>query len=279
MLQTVLGFDSATIGSAFLVSPAAMSKRLTRAKEKIREAGIPFRLPERDELAGRLAAVLDAIYAAFTADWTEASEALYLSHLLTELLPGEAEALGLLALLFHIEARRPARRNGAGEYVPLSEQDQTLWNHAMIHRAEALLHQAGAMGVVGRYQLEAAIQSAHVHRCRSGVANWPHILRLYDALPATPVVAVNRAIAVAELEGAEAGVAVLDAIQDSRLTEYQPYWAARAELLARAERWEEAEAAYAVAIGLERDPAVRQFLQRRLTSTTARRSEVSGDRR
>jgi predicted RNA polymerase sigma factor len=142
-----------------------------------------------------------------------------------------------------------------------------------------LLHQAGALGAMGRYQLEAAIQSAHVHRCRTGIANWAHILRLYDALPGTPVVAVNRAIAVAEIDGAAAGVGLLDSIRDPRLAEYQPYWAARAELLARAERWAEAEAAYAVAMGLEKDPAVRQFLQGRLTNTAGRRSGESADRR
>src|ERR1700722_7282493 len=164
MLQVVLGLDAKTIASAFLSSPAAMAKRLVRAKDKIRQAGIPFRVPERDELPERLGAVLDAIYAAFTEGWTDpggadvirrdlTAEALFLARVVTELLPDEPEALGLLALMLHAEARRAARRQAHGEYVPLAEQDPTLWNSAMMWEAEMLLLRAGAMGSIGRYQL------------------------------------------------------------------------------------------------------------------------------
>jgi RNA polymerase sigma-70 factor (ECF subfamily) len=278
ILQAVLGLDAKTIASAFLASPAAMSKRLVRAKEKIREAGIPFRIPEREELAARLGGVLDAIYAAFTEGWTDpggadvirrdlTEEALFLARLVTELLPDEPEALGLLALMLHAEARRRARRQAQGEYVPLARQDPALWDSRMMLEAEALLRRAGAMGSIGRYQLEAALQSAHVYRCRTGQANWAEVVQLYDALFAlagSPVVAINRALAIAELHGAPAGLqAMPDLAADPRLAEYQPYWAARAELLAKTGAFDDARRAYEIATGLERDPAVRNFLQRR----------------
>lgn len=278
MLQVVLGLEAKTIASAFLTSPAAMSKRLVRAKTKIREAAIPFVIPERQELTARVGAVLDAIYAGFTEGWTDAvgadvarrdltAEAIFLARLITELLPEEPEALGLLALMLFAEARRRARREAHGEYVPLAAQDTSLWDWQMIAEAEALLRRASGLGVIGRYQLEGALQSAHVHRCRSGRANWREVVRIYDALfamTASPVVAINRALALAEIDGARAA---LDAMQqvagDPRLAEYQPYWAARAELLAKSGAHDEARAAYQMAVGLERDPAVRRFLQRR----------------
>jgi predicted RNA polymerase sigma factor len=278
MLQALLGVDAAMIASAFLVSPKTMGQRLVRAKDKIRQAGIPFRIPERAELPDRLAAVLDAIYAAFSEGWTDsggtdaarrdlAEEALYLGQLVTELLPGEPEGLGLLALMLHVEARRPARRNSRGEYVPLAEQDISLWNTGMIWVAEESLLRASRANAIGRYQLEAALQSAHVHRRRTGESNWPSIVELYDALLAlsnSPVVAINRSLAVAEACGAAAGLNSLQELcGDARLIEYQPYWAARADLLARTGATVQAREAYEVAIGLERDPAVRRFLQQR----------------
>jgi len=278
ILQVVLGLDAASIASAFLMSPAAMGKRLVRAKNKIRQAGVPFRIPERDELADRLEYVLDAIYAAFAEGWVDptgadvarrdlAEEALFLGRLVAGLLPTAAEALGLLALMLHAEARRPARRNAAGEYVPLAEQDPEQWDARMIDEAEALLRRASVLGDVGRYQLEAALQSAHVDHRRSRHADWRAVVRLYDALfglTRSPVVAINRTLAVAELHGPHAALQALpDPASDARLLEYQPYWAARAELLTRSGACAEARAAYEVAIGLERDPAVRQFLQQR----------------
>jgi predicted RNA polymerase sigma factor len=278
ILQAVVGLDAATIASAFLTSPAAMGKRLVRAKTKIREAGIPLEVPERTELAGRLDAVLDAIYATYTEGWSDAigadllrrdltGEALFLARVVAELLPAEPEALGLLALMLHAEARRRARRGERGEYVPLAQQDVALWDAAMIAQAEILLQKASRLRVVGRFQLEAAVQSAHVARCRSGEANWEQVVAIYDALlaiTASPVVGINRALAVAEVSGADAGLEALpDADADARLREYQPYWAARAELLARSGDGAAAHHAYDVALGLERDPAIREFLEKR----------------
>jgi RNA polymerase sigma-70 factor (ECF subfamily) len=277
ILQTILGFDAAAIGSAFLVAPATMGQRLVRAKTKIREAGIPFRVPEANEISERLDAVLRAIYAVFAEGWSDpagaetrqrglAEEGIWLARLVASLLPGEPEALGLLALMLHAEARRDARRND-GDYVPLAEQDPALWDATLIDEAEAVLLRASAMGIVGRYQLEAAVQSAHVARRRTGRTEWTAIERLYDALltiTGSPVVAVNRAVAIGESRSAEAGLAALDAIaNDTRLAAYQPYWAARAELLARSGDAAAAALAYHQAIGLESDPAVRRFLQRR----------------
>lgn len=278
VLQVILGLDAKAIASAFLMSPAAMGKRLVRAKDKIRHAGIPFLIPERQDLPARLDTVLEAIYAAFAEGWSDpggtdaarrdlTEEALYLAALVTELLPEEPEALGLLALMLHTEARRTARRTGDGAYVPLASQDPALWDQQRIAHAEALLLRASHFARIGRYQLEAAIQSAHVERCRTGRANWPAVLRLYDVLFAvttSPVVAINRALAVAEIDGPSAALdAMPDPAADPRLAEYQPYWAARADLLARTGASLEADHAYAIAIGLARDPAVRSFLEQR----------------
>jgi RNA polymerase sigma-70 factor, ECF subfamily len=283
MLQAVLGLDAARIASAFLLSPATMGQRLVRAKQKIRQAGVPLRVPEREELCERLDAVLDAIYAAFAEGWVDAAgtdvarrelaeEAIYLCRLVTELLPGEPEALGLLALMLYAEARRSARRDAEGEYVPLADQDVARWDAGMIDEAEALLTQASQLGVVGRYQLESAIQSAHVARRRTGQSNWAQVVQLYDALLAithSPVAAINRALALAELNGARAGLrAVEELADDSRLAQYQPWWAARAELLGRAGADHEACEAYDVAIGLEWDESVRRFLSRRRSALT-----------
>jgi RNA polymerase sigma-70 factor (ECF subfamily) len=280
MLQCVLGLDAKTIASSFLVSPTTMGKRLVRAKDKIRQARIPFHIPDVNELSPRLDCVLDAIYACFTEGWSDPTgtdlvrrdlteEALFLARLLVQLMPAEPEALGLLSLLLHAQARRRARRNEKGEYVPFSDQDTTRWDRSMILEAETLLRAASGSHVLGRYQLEAALQSAHVYRRETGNANWKDVLNIYDALLAfanSPVVAVNRTLALAEIEGARAGLAALSKVAgDQRVTEYQPYWAARAELLVRAGDVLEASHAYDMAIGLESDPAARRFLQKRKT--------------
>ncbi len=281
ILQVILRLDSAKIASGFLISPATMGKRLVRAKKKIHSAGIPFRVPEREELAERLGTVLDAIYAAFTEGWSDpggtdtarrdlTEESLFLARLLTELLPNEPETMGLLALMLHAEARRRARRNEDGEFIPLAKQNSRLWDGQMIAEAENLLRTASSKATIGRYQLEAAIQSAHVYRCHTGNANWAEVLQLYDALLAlthSPVVALNRVLAIGELQGPGAALAALDALSsDERLAEYQPYWAARAELLAKTGAHAGARQAYELAIGLERDPATRRFLQQRQSS-------------
>ncbi|MFA6155726.1 RNA polymerase sigma factor [Mesorhizobium sp.] len=276
ILQTVLGFDAATIASAFLVSPATMGQRLVRAKTRIRETGIPFRVPKRSELGERLDAVLEAIYATFAEGWSDpagtetrrrnlATEGIWLGRLVASLLPDEPEALGLLSLMLFAEARRVARRDAAGDYVPLADQDCALWDHALVDEAEALLGHAATKGVIGRYQIEAAVQSAHAARRRTGRTDWAALRVLYDALlsiAGSPVVAINRAVAIAEGEGPAAGLAALYVLgDDKRLDDYQPYWAARAGLLARLGQVQLATEAYERAIGLERDPAVRRFLQ------------------
>jgi RNA polymerase sigma-70 factor (ECF subfamily) len=278
ILQTILGFDAAAIGSAFLVSPTAMGQRLVRAKKKIREAGIPFRLPDRADLGPRLDAVLEAIYAAFAEGWSDpagtdvrgrnlADEGIWLGRLVVTLLPEEAEAYGLLALMLYAQSRRAARRDASGDYVPLAAQDPGLWDAALIDEAESLLSRASALPGAGRYQLEAAVQSAHVARRRTGRADWDAIEQIYAALfslTGSPVVALNRAIAIAELRGPAAGLAALDALgADARLADYQPLWAARADLLARTGDRAAADAAYERAIGLESDAAVRRFLEAR----------------
>jgi len=286
MLQVVLGFDAATIASAFLIAPATMAQRLVRAKAKIRQAGIGFEVPQGDALRERLATVLDAIYAAYAEGWSDpegvdarrrnlADEAIWLGRLVASLLPDEGEALGLLSLMLHTHARRDARRNAAGEYVPLSEQDPARWDAPLVDEAEALLHRANrCAGAVARYQLEAAVQSAHAMRRHSGAIDWPAIERLYDALcelTGSPVAALNRAVALAETQGPAAGLAALDALaSDPRLAEYQPHWAARAELLARSGAAAAARQAYAQAIGLEREPAVRRYLQQRAAALEQR---------
>lgn len=278
MLQTVLGFDAAIVGSAFLVAPGAMRQRLVRAKSKIRQAGIPFEVPEREQLAERLESVLDAIYAVFSEGWSDpagsearrrnlAEEGIWLGRLVVSLLPDEPEALGLLALMLYAQARRDARRDAQGEYVPLADQDPAAWDAELIGEAEKLLFRASAVGHIGRYQLEAAVQSAHVVRRRGGCADWTAIERLYDALLAltgSPVVALNRAIALAETRGPAAGLEALDSLAaDARLRDYQPYWAARADLLVRSGDAAAAHEAYERAIGLESDPSVRRFLNER----------------
>jgi RNA polymerase sigma-70 factor, ECF subfamily len=278
MLQCVLGFDAATIASAFLVAPATMSQRLVRAKTKIRQAGIAFDLPTREQLPARLNAVLEAIYAAYAEGWTDptgaeargrnlAEEAIWLGRLLAVLMPQEPEALGLLALMLHAHARRNARRDAAGNYVPLAQQDVGAWDAGMIDEAEALLRAAGAMGRPGRYQLEAAIQSAHSVRRAGGDPDWRAIAQLSEKLhqlTGSPVAALNRAVAIAATDGAAAALDALAPLADDpRLADYQPYWAARAELLAQAGAPQEAARSYERAIGLERDAAVREFLQRK----------------
>ena len=277
MMQTILGFDAAAIASAFLIAPATMGQRLVRAKSRIRQAGIPFRVPGQSELRGRLVDVLDAIYAAYAEGWSDAAgtdarrrnlaeEAIWLGGLVASLLPQEPEALGLLSLMLHAQARRRARRDAEGAYVPLDRQDVALWDERLIGEAEALLRRASAFDGIGRYQLEAAVQSAHVVRRRTGSADWAAIDRLYEALEAltlSPVVTINRAVAIAQTQGPQAGLQLLASLgADARLNDYQPYWAARAGLLARTGDRAEAERSYERAIGLERDPAVRQFLQR-----------------
>jgi len=285
MLQAVLGFDAATIASAFLVSPATMAQRLVRAKTRIRHAGIPFVIPGRPDLPERLDAVLEAVYATYAEGWVDptgvevrrrdlSGEGIWLGRLIVSLLPEEPEGLGLLALMLFAEARRSARRTADGGYVPLAVQDIALWDSVLIEEAEALLLKASVGGTIGRYQIEAAIQSAHVAGRRRGTIDWNAIEALYRmlvSLTGSPVAALNHAVATAEAHGAAAGLALLDSISgDRRLVDYQPYWAARAELLRRTGDAAGAQAAYNRAIGLESDAAIRAFLLKRLASLAER---------
>mgnify|MGYP001451741722 CR=1 FL=1 len=277
ILQTILGLTAQDIAAAFLVPPATMGQRLVRAKARLKDAGIPFSIPDADQLTERLDAVLDAVYAAYTRGWAElgepgapqlAEEAIWLGRLIVSLLPGEPEARGMLALMLYAEARRAARRGPDGAYVPLAEQDRTLWDESLIASAEALLRQANAGGPSGRFQIEAAIQSAHVARLKTGADTWPAIVALYDhllALTQSPVVALNRAAALAEVEGpARALAAIAPLALDKRMAAYQPYWALRGHLLREAGKRVEAREALTIAIGLSTDAAVRRYLQGQL---------------
>jgi RNA polymerase sigma-70 factor (ECF subfamily) len=277
MLQVVLGLDAGTIASAFLTMPATMAQRLTRAKRKIRDAGISFEIPDTRELPARLGAVLEAIYAAYGSGWEDVAgadprrrglteEAIWLSRVLLQLMPEEPEGRGLLALMLYCEARRPARRAPDGGYVPISEQDTTLWSRPLIEEAERVLSAAAAQGRPGRFQLEAALQSAHVERARRGTIDWQAMAVLYEGLVRTaPTVGalVGRAAAVAEARGPAAGLALLDAVPAESVKIYQPFWAVRAHLLQRLGRLQESHDAFDRAIGLTEDEAIRTFLWRR----------------
>ena len=277
MLQTVLGLDAARIAHAFLVSPTTMGQRLVRAKTKIRNGGIQFEVPQERDLPERLDAVLEAIYAAFGVGWDDmagvdqrgrdlSEEAVWLGRVLLELMPGEAEVRGLLALMLHCEARRRARRGPDGRYIPLSEQDSQQWSMPLIEEAEGHLAEAASRGRTGRFQLEAAIQSVHAERGRSGRTEWTAIVVFYEQLVRiSPTLGTRTgyAAAVAEANGPEAGLAVLDGIDPDDVSVYQPYWAVRAHLLQRLGKTSEAADAFDRAIGHAEDPAVRQFLLQR----------------
>lgn len=281
LMQAVLGIDAGRIASAFLVAPAAMSQRLVRAKTKLRDAGIRFELPEARELPDRLETVLEAIYAAFGLAWDEhpgslagdlSDEALWLARLTARLLPDQPEAAGLLALLLYIHARRDARRGDAGEYVPLSDQDPRRWDASLITEAERELAAAATHDRMGRFQLEAAIQSVHAQRAATGETNWPVIATLYEGLyrlaPSTGVT-VGRAVALGHAHDPARALAALAELPEETARTYQPFWAARAYWLRRAGRESEAREAYRRAAGLSTDPAVRAFLLARLDAQDA----------
>lgn len=269
MLQAVLGLNAKVIASAFLVSPAAMAQRLVRAKARVREAGLRFEAPEARELPARLAAVLEAIYAAYTLgrhaldspadDLRE--EALFLARLAAQLLPRQAEAWGLLALLLHAESRRAAQFDAEGRFVPLPAQDPAGWRDDLIREAEAALWTAARLRQPGPFQIEAAIQSAHAQRRATGQTPWRAIAQLYGVLlqhHANLGARVGQAVAVAESGEAAAAVALLDALPPEAAG-YAPYWVARAHVLGLAA----APGRYAAvqrAIGLTDDPRLRDFL-------------------
>jgi RNA polymerase sigma-70 factor (ECF subfamily) len=276
LLQAVLGLPAHRIASAFLVSPATLSQRLVRAKERLREAGTAFEEPDAADIPARLETVMEAVFAAFGTAWDAApgaddgardlrEEAIWLGETLVALLPDEPEPKGLLALMLHADARRAARRVG-GVYIPLEEQDATLWDHTKTARADALLRAAGKADRFGRFQCEAAIQSVHAERRATGRVNTAALVTLYAALAAfrpTPGVLTARAAATLAHGEPEAALDLLAAIPETGVAAYQPFHATRAAALAAAGRADEARAAYDRAIGLSEDASVRDWLAAR----------------
>ena len=278
MLQVVLGLDAKSISRAYLMPAETMKKRLVRAKQKIKRARIPFEVPSPDQWAPRVHAVLDAIYAAYGRAWDfgsepgdaaknvdRHSEAVHLAEVVTTLLPDEPEARGLLAVVLYAEARRETRVDADGVLVPIDEQNPERWDVALLDRAEASLREAAHHAVLGRYQLEAAIQSCHIARHRLGVDNRTEVVALYRTLvDLTGAIgpALGHAAAVAQVDGPEAGLACLDALNDSRLEAHQPWWAVRAALLHDMGS-PFADAAYARALELTKAASARRWLERR----------------
>jgi RNA polymerase sigma-70 factor (ECF subfamily) len=284
MLQAVLGLDAATIAAAFLVSPAALAQRLVRAKAKIRATGMRFEEPEAADLPDRLGAVLESIYGAYTIGAAATlpepdagpaatsiadlrAEALYLGRLVAALQPASAEAAGLLALMLYCEARRPARVDADGRFVPLAQQDPRRWDAAALAQAEHSLRRASAIGEPGVFQLEAAIQSAHCQRAFGGPTPWGAIAELYAALVAlAPRIGarIGQAVAQAEAGDLPAGLASLAALPEDAIRAHQPYWVALAHLRRLAGQAEAAAQALRRAIALTEDPRVRDYLARQL---------------
>lgn len=276
MLQTVLGLDAARIAAAFLVPPATMGQRLVRAKAKIRDAGIRFEAPEPADMPGRLAAVLQAIYAAYGLGWdagpggegadTLAGEALYLARLAAGLMPEEPEARGLLALILYCESRAAARQTADGRFVALAEQDVALWRRELIIEAENQLTAAARMGKFGRFQTEAAIQSVHAQRAVTGRPGTAALVALYDLLaehePSVGAL-VARAAVHGEAYGPQQGLLLLGGLAE-RADAYQPYWVARAHLLESAGLAQGALAALERAVDLTRSPPLREHLRQRM---------------
>ena len=277
MLQAVLGLDAARIGAAFLVAPAAMGQRLVRMKATIKDKGVPFVVPDQEQLPERVASVLDAIYAAYGTGWDELDtraapgvddglvpESIRLARLVTELLPDDPETHGLLALLLHSNARVRARRSAEGTFVPLDRQDIARWSRADMDAAESHLSMALALGRVGPYQLHAAIQSVHNRRAVTGRTDWSAIAALYTGLAtATPTVGVLVALAKARshTDGPAAGLRLLDDLPVDRVAKYQPYWVALAHCRRRAGEHDGAVAAARKAAALTADDGVRRFLE------------------
>ncbi len=283
-LKVICGLPTDRIAQLFVVSEPTMLQRITRAKAKVREAGIAFELPPRRDWPERLGAVLLALELAFTAAYADAggelsaalgddlgAEIERLALLVAELLPQEPEALGLAALVLLARSRSAARLDDKRAMVPLSQQDVRRWDYARIERARGFMETAARAGRSGPYQVMAAIQLTHARRAFDGVTDWGAMLRLYDVLLVlrpSPMVALSRALALAQVEGAEAGLAALEALPAERLALARPWHAARADLLARVGRHEEARAALDAALTLGPPRAERLWLERQRAALT-----------
>jgi RNA polymerase sigma-70 factor (ECF subfamily) len=277
-LREVCGLTTEEIASAFLVPPATLAQRIVRAKAKIRDAAIPYQVPEPSELPERLDAVLRVVYLVFNEGYAASSgetlirgdlsaEAIRVGRLLVELLP-EPEAVGLLALMLLQDSRRAARTSPSGEIVLLDEQDRSRWDRAQISEGLALVRRALASRRFGPYTLQAAIAAVHAEAPTADATDWARIVGTYDLLleaEPTPVIELNRAAAVAMRDGPAAGLALVDAIlARGELNDYQPAHAARADLCRRLGRVREARIAYVRALELTNQAAARRFLERRL---------------
>jgi RNA polymerase sigma-70 factor (ECF subfamily) len=284
MLQTVLGLDARRMASVYLTSPGTLGQKLTRAKARIQQLNIPFELPGDEDFGSRLDDVLAAIYAAYaigydglsTGDQKASSlarEALWLISTICHALPDAAEAHGLFALILYAEARRAARIDPAtGAMIPLEEQDTSFWDSALLADAERALGNARRNLSLERFQLEASIQAVHCARRKSGSTNWGELRILYQGLVSlSPTLGAltGQAVVEARLKGAERGLALLEAIEPKLRAGYQPWHAAKAHLAAEAGLINEAEAAYALAIGLSDDPAARIYLMKRQSSLSS----------
>ncbi|WP_435812448.1 RNA polymerase sigma factor [Streptomyces griseus] len=278
-LRCLAGLTTPEVARAFLVPTATQAQRVVRAKKKIREARIPFRVPGPDELPERLPGVLQVVYSVFTEGYAASSgprlqrldlaeEAIRLARILHRLLPAERESAGLLALLLLVHARRDARTGPEGEPVLLEDQDRGCWDRAMIEEGRALVVRALTGGPAGPYGVQAAIAALHDEAADVAATDWPQIVALYDVLltlTPSPVVALNRAVAVAMRDGPGAGLALLDALAgEPRLREYPPYAVARGDLLGRLGRDGEAADAYREALELARTEPERAALRRKL---------------